>query len=93
MKALTHRQEAVLDFIKREDAAYGRLPTAQRIAQYMGWKNDSSARECLQRLAQKGHLESTRVPARNKPGFRYLYELKVPLFDRSHIEKRFNEVV
>ncbi len=61
---LPTKQAAVLDFIKTELAAGASFPTMHRIATYMGWKSDQSARDCLDRLVYRGRLEFDRQTRR-----------------------------
>lgn len=54
------RQAAALAFI-HERLAQGRpFPTNREIADHMGWKNESSANDCLRRLQWRGLLPGTR---------------------------------
>ena len=58
-------KERVLAFIKDEVAAGRGFPNAVRIATHMGWKNESSAYDCLYSLVASRHLK-TEVGQRGK---------------------------
>jgi SOS-response transcriptional repressor LexA len=53
---LPPRQAELLAFIRARIAADAPLPTQREIADYMGWKNESSAADALMRLAWRGAI-------------------------------------
>jgi SOS-response transcriptional repressor LexA len=59
MADLPPKQAAVLAFIKRRLKAGWAFPGYREIANHMGWKNDSSAVDCLERLKWRGLLPGT----------------------------------
>lgn len=56
MKAITPRQQQVLDFIVAFGIAYERPPTRAEIATHFGFKSDNAAQEHLAALARKGFI-------------------------------------
>lgn len=46
------KRAAVLEFIKAELRAGRTFPTTERVAAHMGWKNTSSAFNCLDNLCR-----------------------------------------
>lgn len=70
------RQAAVLEFIKDKTANGGRFPRLSEIADHLGWQNENSARDCLERLVWRGLLKRTTVgPTERSPSRRYRWEL------------------
>ena len=55
------QRATVLAFIKAEVAAGHPFPAPRDIAKHMGWRNEGSAREVLQKLAADGHLTMRRI--------------------------------
>lgn len=56
---LPSRQAAVLDFIVQQIQDGRRFPAAITIARHMGWSQESSARNCLERLQWRGKVKRT----------------------------------
>lgn len=56
MKAITPRQQQVLDFVKAFGAENERPPTRAEIAKHFGFKSDNAAQEHLAALARKGFI-------------------------------------
>lgn len=69
------RTAEALEFIRGFVRLRKRFPRNDEIASHMGWKNDTSATDCLTRLVVQGHIvrheESRRYTHR-----RYRYELR-----------------
>ena len=57
MRALTDRQQAILDFVTTRITEQGLPPTLAEIAQAFGFNQVRAAHKHLQALATKGHLE------------------------------------
>lgn len=75
MEPLSEKQREVLEFIRRCVKENGVFPNATAVAVHMGWKNETSASDCLSRLAAKGYLRvARRIPSRR--GWRTIYELR-----------------
>ncbi len=64
MTALTHRQQAILDFIGAQVARHGLPPTLAEIAREFGFSQPRSAQAHLQALAAKGVL--TLLPGKSR---------------------------
>jgi predicted transcriptional regulator len=71
---LRERQKIALDFIQREVESGAGFPSKQRIAEAMGYQ-DNSVVSLLESLSANGFIRRTRIPYQNKLGFRYVYEL------------------
>jgi repressor LexA len=56
MKALTNRQQEVLDLIRQAIDNTGRPPTRAEIAQQLGFRSANAAEDHLQALAKKGAI-------------------------------------
>ena len=54
---LTHRQQAILDFVRERIAADGLPPTWAEIARAFGFRQTRAAQKHLQALEAKGHLQ------------------------------------
>ena len=54
---LTHRQQAILDFVRERIMADGLPPTWGEIAQAFGFRQTRAAQKHLQALEAKGHLQ------------------------------------
>lgn len=55
-RAITKKQQAVLDFIKSNVAEHGFPPSMREISDAFGWKSVNAAQEHLQRLQAKGFI-------------------------------------
>lgn len=64
---LPARQAEMLALIDDALASDGRFPTLATLTRAMGWKNEASARDCLDRLVWRGKL----TRARNSAGALY----------------------
>jgi hypothetical protein len=60
-RPLPRQQQRVMDFIMAEVAAGRRFPGARAIADHMGWKQKTGARDVLSALVYKGRLTRSRV--------------------------------
>ena len=75
-RPLPPRQAAVYDFIIARTANGGRFPSMREIVDQMGWQDDHSARDCLERLTFRGKLRRvTAEKTRAHPAQRYRWEL------------------
>jgi repressor LexA len=84
---LTHRQQAILDFVRERIAADGLPPTWAEIARAFGFRQTRAAQKHLQALEAKGHLtllpgkaRGIRLPAapkRQRDG-----QLRLPILGR-----------
>src|SRR5690606_41721598 len=54
---LTHRQQAILDFVRTRIEGDGLPPTWAEIAAAFGFRQTRAAQKHLQAIAAKGHLE------------------------------------
>ena len=59
-KALTAKQQAILDFIRAEIARRGRPPTIREIGERFGLRSTGSVRDHLRALERKGHIDRQR---------------------------------
>jgi Mn-dependent DtxR family transcriptional regulator len=50
---LPRRQLELLRYIRRSRPVF---PTTRQMADFMGWKNEASATDCLSRLAWRGYV-------------------------------------
>lgn len=70
------QQDAVLAYIKRKTRNGRPFPRPTDIAQHMGWANEASARNCLERLLHRGKLKRICTnPNPRSPSRRYTWEL------------------
>lgn len=53
---LPKQQAKVIAFIDAEIGAGRPFPSAEKIANHMGWRNAQSAYDCMHRLAWRGEL-------------------------------------
>ncbi len=75
-KPLPDKQQQVYDYITSEVDAGKRFPSMHAIARFMGWKSDSSAIDCLDRLVYRGKLRRTAAePSAYRRTQRYRWEL------------------
>ena len=56
-KALTAKQEAILDFIRAEHARHGFPPTIREIGEHFGLRSTGSVRDHLRALERKGYVK------------------------------------
>ena len=63
----------VLDFIRKEVAGGRQFPSISRIAQEFGWR-DSGARDAIDRLLIRGHVQRAKVSPNAKSGS-YIYSI------------------
>lgn len=54
------RQAQLLAFIDENLKKRGRFPGVRAMQDHMGWKNETSVRDCLLRLAVRGEVSMTR---------------------------------
>jgi len=81
-KSLPPRKMQVLHFIVK----HATIPTIPEITAHMGWRNDSSTRDCIQWLATEGWLE-LKITREPKPSWRYgPTERGVAIFEISEID-------
>ena len=62
--ALTHRQQEVLDFIRRTELARGQGPTTREVQQHFGFRSQTAAIDHINALERKGVLDKTPGKAR-----------------------------
>ncbi len=67
---LPPKRLAVYDFIKAKTQSENEFPTSSDIAAHMGWKNITSANDCLNALVGRGLVR------RQWTGRRYTYSLE-----------------
>lgn len=73
---LPPKQQAVLEFIQGELDAGRKFPTVGSIAKFMGWANEGSAYDCLNRLAWRGALTREIADRRqNRLALRYTWRI------------------
>ena len=96
MPALTARQAQILDFIRRNLEDTGFPPTQAEIAQALGFRSFTAAREHLLALARKGVLEiregaSRGLRLKEAPGLALIGRVAAgaPILAEAHVEKRF----
>lgn len=65
MKALTPRQQQILDFIKSHAMANGMPPTRQEITDHCGFASPNAAQEHLVALGKKGYISMQTGKARS----------------------------
>lgn len=68
------RTAEALEFIRSEVANARPFPTPKELADHMGWRQETSARDCLMRLIMQGHV-IRRTISETKSRRRYHYEL------------------
>jgi hypothetical protein len=54
---ITLQQSKVLGFATEEVREGRPFPTLRKIASHMGWKNETSARDCLRKLEWRGKVQ------------------------------------
>ena len=94
MKALTPRQEAILDLIRECVRATGSPPTRAEIARHFGFSSPNAAEQHLKSLAKKGVLElvpgvSRGIQLKGDPGLPVVGRVAAgsPILAEEHIER------
>jgi len=64
MPSLTHRQQQIFDFIRREQEVAGVTPSFADIARHFGFRSPTTVAEHLRLIRQKGYLEASDGRAR-----------------------------
>ena len=60
LPGLTQLQSASLDFIVSFYLQSGQSPTSSELMEYMGWKSNNSAVNCIKSLTKKGYIHNTK---------------------------------
>jgi repressor LexA len=81
MHGLTHRQQQIVDFIRRRQQASGLTPSFQEIAQHFGFKSPTTVADHLRLICQKGVLASEPGRARSLRVISPWQSLKKPVVD------------
>lgn len=99
MKALTARQQEVLDLIRDHMSQTGMPPTRTEIAQRLGFRSPNAAEEHLKALARKGVIEiisgvsrGIRLLVEDESGLPLIGRVAAgePLLAEQHIESRYD---
>lgn len=67
------RQAELLAFIDETLSQKKRFPSPAEMAQHMGWKNEGSVFDCLDRLVWRGYLEREKVEMKGVRTRRFVY--------------------
>ena len=78
MKALTERQEQILEFIRQKQEAHGITPTRREIAAHFRFHSPNAAQAHVQALLAKGVLKNLPGRARSMVASRLGAEALIP---------------